>query len=102
MLRELAFSGGPLALAASLSGEGHGARVFAAIARYFVAVPVLVYSIQQFMHGDHVPGSVPLERLDSHVDLRTRDLDLRGGRGLCDRRHFVADRHRRPVRQRRG
>ena len=63
MLRELAFSGGPLALAASLSGEGRGATdVFATIARYFVAIPVLVYSIQQFMHGDHVPG-VPLEPL---------------------------------------
>ena len=62
MLRELAFCGGPLALAASLSGEGRGSRVFATIARYFVAVPVLVYSIQQFMHGDHVPG-VPLEPL---------------------------------------
>ena len=62
MLRELAFCGGPLALAASLSGEGRGSRVFATIARYFVAIPVLVYSIQQFMHGDHVPG-VPLEPL---------------------------------------
>ncbi len=62
MLRELAFCGGPLALAASLSGEGRGSRVFATIARYFVAIPVLAYSIQQFMHGDHVPG-VPLEPL---------------------------------------
>ena len=62
MLRELAFCGGPLALAASLSGEGRGTRVFATIARYFVAIPVLVYSVQQFMHGDHVPG-VPLEPL---------------------------------------
>ncbi len=62
MLRELSFSGGPLALAASLSGDWRerGTHVFLTIARYFVAIPVLVYSIQQFMHGDHVPG-VPLE-----------------------------------------
>jgi len=64
MLRELAFSGGALALAASLTGQGRerGTRVFATIARYFVAIPVVVYSFQQFMHGDHVPG-VPLEPL---------------------------------------
>ena len=60
MLRELAFCGGPLALAASLSGENPGARILATIARYFVAIPVLFYSFEQFMHGDHYPG-VPLE-----------------------------------------
>jgi len=38
------------------------ARVFATVARYFVGIPVLVYSFEQFMHGDHVPG-VPLEPL---------------------------------------
>ena len=64
MLRELAFCGGPLALAASLSGDWRErrTRIFLTIARYFVAIPVLVYAIQQFMHGDHVPG-VPLEPL---------------------------------------
>jgi uncharacterized membrane protein YphA (DoxX/SURF4 family) len=63
-LRELSFSGGPLALAASLSGQGRerGARIVAAIARYFVALPVVFYSFEQFLHGDHVPG-VPLEPL---------------------------------------
>jgi uncharacterized membrane protein YphA (DoxX/SURF4 family) len=63
-LRELSFSGGPLALAASLSGQGQerGARIVAAIARYFVALPVVFYSFEQFLHGDHVPG-VPLEPL---------------------------------------
>jgi uncharacterized membrane protein YphA (DoxX/SURF4 family)/uncharacterized membrane protein len=63
-LRELSFSGGALALAASLTepvGE-FGAHILATIARYFIAVPVLVYSFEQFMHGDHVPG-VPLERM---------------------------------------
>lgn len=62
MLRELAFSGGPLALAASLSGQKSATRILATIARYFVAIPVLFYSFEQFMHGDHYPG-VPLEPL---------------------------------------
>jgi len=63
-LRELSFSGGALALAASLApqpGE-RGPALATTVARYFIAVPVLVYSIQQFMHGDHVPG-VPLNRM---------------------------------------
>ena len=64
VLRELSFSGGPLALAASLSDQGRerGRRILATVARYFVAIPVLFYSFEQFMHGDHVPG-VPLEPL---------------------------------------
>jgi uncharacterized membrane protein len=63
-LRELSFSGGPLAMAASLIGQSRerAARILATIARYFLAVPVLVYSLEQFLHGKHVPG-VPLERL---------------------------------------
>ena len=71
-LRELSFSGGALALAASLSGEGrdrgahnvthHLKPILTTIARYFVAIPVLFYSFEQFMHGDYVPA-VPLDRL---------------------------------------
>jgi uncharacterized membrane protein YphA (DoxX/SURF4 family) len=63
-LRELSFSGGALALAAGLAEQGRerGAHILATIARYFVAIPVLFYSFEQFMHGDHVPG-VPLERM---------------------------------------
>jgi len=62
-LRELAFSGGALALAATLTRDrrARGADL-ATVARYFVAVPVLVYSLVQFVHGDHVPG-VPLRPL---------------------------------------
>lgn len=63
-LRELAFSGGALALAASLTeptNERVG-KVLGTIARYFVAIPVVFYSLEQFMHGRHVPG-VPLERM---------------------------------------
>jgi len=64
MLRELSFSGGALALAASLAGEGRapGKHVLATIARYFVAIPLLFYSFEQFMHPDHLPA-VPLEPL---------------------------------------
>lgn len=64
MLRELSFSGGALALAASLTAKSHerAARIFATIARYFIAIPVLFYSFEQFMHADHVPG-IPLEKI---------------------------------------
>lgn len=67
-LRELSFSGGALALAASLAGpfsrsgrEGR-ARIAATIARYFIAVPVLYYSWEQFRHGSYVAG-IPLDRV---------------------------------------
>ncbi|HXJ94632.1 MAG TPA: hypothetical protein VMT20_17430 [Terriglobia bacterium] len=63
-LRELSFSGGALALAASLTAQWRerGTHIAAAVARHFVAIPVLFYSFEQFAHGDHVPG-VPLEPL---------------------------------------
>ena len=64
MFRELSFSGGALALAASLTEQWRerGTHILATIARYFVAIPVLFYSFEQFKHGDYVPG-VPLNRL---------------------------------------
>jgi len=64
LLRELSFSGGPLALAASLIEPSRERlrHILATVARYFIAVPVLFYSFEQFLHGDHVPG-VPLEPL---------------------------------------
>ena len=63
-LRELSFSGGPLAFAASLAGpsRGRAAQILAAIARYFLAITILFYSLEQFLHASHVPA-VPLERL---------------------------------------
>jgi uncharacterized membrane protein YphA (DoxX/SURF4 family) len=63
-LRELSFSGGALALAASLSerSSDRGAHVLATIARYFVGIPVMFYSLEQFLHGNYVPG-VPLDRM---------------------------------------
>src|SRR5271154_7090899 len=64
VLRELSFSGGALALAASLTAQGRerSAHIMATIARYFVAIPLLFYSFEQFMHGNQVPG-VPLDRM---------------------------------------
>jgi uncharacterized membrane protein len=64
-LRELSFCAGPLALAASLSQQDspRAARAAATIARYVIAVAVLVYAIEQFLHADHVPG-IPLEKLN--------------------------------------
>ena len=64
MLRQLAFSGGAFALAATLTirQRGLGARVLATIACYFVAIPVLFYSVQQFLHRNYVPG-IPLDRV---------------------------------------
>jgi uncharacterized membrane protein YphA (DoxX/SURF4 family) len=63
-LRELSFSGGALALAASLSRQWseRGAHVLATIARYFVGISLVFYSFEQFLHGNYVPG-VPLDRL---------------------------------------
>jgi uncharacterized membrane protein YphA (DoxX/SURF4 family)/uncharacterized membrane protein len=67
VLRELSFSGGPLALAASLTEPSNKrlAHIMATVARYFIAIPVLFYSYEQFVRGDHVPG-VPLEPLTPH------------------------------------
>jgi len=61
MLREIAFCGGPLALAVSLTpNPKRGARILAIVARYFIAIPILYYCYEQFLHADHVPG-IPLE-----------------------------------------
>lgn len=64
VLRELSFSGGPMAFAVSLGKEWrqHIKNLFATVARFFVAIPVLYYSLMQFLHGDHVAG-IPFEPL---------------------------------------
>jgi uncharacterized membrane protein len=63
-LREISFSGGALALAGSLTQQGRegGEHILATIGRYFVAIPVLFFSFEQFMHGNYVPG-IPLNRV---------------------------------------
>jgi uncharacterized membrane protein len=64
VLREISFSGGALALAATLTERRHERRsyILVSIARDFIAIPTLFFSFEQFMHGDHVPG-IPLEPL---------------------------------------
>ena len=64
VLRELSFSAGALALFSSLGAarRERASDLFATIARYGIAVAVLVYSAEQFMHAAYVPG-VPLRRL---------------------------------------
>jgi uncharacterized membrane protein YphA (DoxX/SURF4 family) len=63
-LRQLSFSGGALAFAATLSRPRNerSAHIYATIARYFIAVTVLFYSFEQFKHGNYVPA-IPLNRL---------------------------------------
>ncbi len=60
MLRELSFGAGPLALAGSFSNKGR--HILVTIARYIIAIAVLYYSFEQFLHADHVPG-IPLEKM---------------------------------------
>jgi uncharacterized membrane protein YphA (DoxX/SURF4 family) len=64
MLREVSFCGGPLGFFVSLTPSVQtNARVrstFLTIARLFIAIPILFYSFEQFLHADHVPG-IPLE-----------------------------------------
>jgi len=64
VFRETSFSGGALAFAAGLNGQWRerGSRILAAIGRYFVAIPVLFFSFEQFTHGRYLAG-VPLTRL---------------------------------------
>ncbi|HEX5474712.1 MAG TPA: hypothetical protein VFX12_08640 [Vicinamibacterales bacterium] len=64
VLRELAFSGGALALAAGTMGSRRahpGGSGVATIARYFVALALVWYAVRQFVHPDLLPG-VPLAR----------------------------------------
>jgi uncharacterized membrane protein len=67
VLRELSFSGGALALSVSLSSESRerATRILATTARYFIAIPLLFYSFEQFLHPNHVPG-IPLRLVTPH------------------------------------
>jgi uncharacterized membrane protein len=62
--RETAFSGGALALAVALNSQWseRARQILKTVARYFVCIPVLLFSFEQFTHGKYVAG-VPLERL---------------------------------------
>jgi uncharacterized membrane protein len=61
VLRELSFSGGALALVATLSQPGRSAALLSTLARYFITIAVLFYSVEQLLHGSYVPA-VPLDR----------------------------------------
>jgi uncharacterized membrane protein YphA (DoxX/SURF4 family) len=71
VFRELSFSSGALAFAAMLTQQlierGKQASrmlptIGATVARYVVALGVLLYSFEQFRHANYVPG-VPLDRM---------------------------------------
>jgi hypothetical protein len=62
-LRDLAFSGGALALAGMQTAEwrSRGKHFLVTIGRIFILVTTLVFGVEQILHPDVVPG-VPLER----------------------------------------
>ncbi|HTV59309.1 MAG TPA: hypothetical protein VMJ93_10590 [Verrucomicrobiae bacterium] len=60
-LRDLSFSGGAFALAGAHT-DAPSSSFFITLARFFIAIPVLVFSVFHFLHPRYVPG-VPLDRL---------------------------------------
>jgi uncharacterized membrane protein len=62
-LRDLAFSGGALALAATKTDvwRKNGRHAVLHFARFFVGVPIVVFGVLQFLHPEYVPA-VPLNR----------------------------------------
>jgi uncharacterized membrane protein len=63
-LRDTAFSGGALALAASLSKRtpSTGTPWLGTLARFFVGIPAVVFGVEDILHPAIVPG-VPLDKL---------------------------------------
>jgi uncharacterized membrane protein YphA (DoxX/SURF4 family) len=63
-LRDLAFGGGALALAGSLASGSRGRGESAAmwIGRVLVAVPLMIYGVEQILYPQFAPG-VPLSKL---------------------------------------
>jgi len=68
-LRQLAFSGGALALAMSAWSTKPGEPsptpvnpVIGAIPRFFVGIPSLFYGVEHLLHPEYVPG-IPLQKL---------------------------------------
>lgn len=59
--RELSFGAGALALAGGISGEARG-KFLVEVARYLIALTVLLYAFEQFRHGNYVPA-IPLNRI---------------------------------------
>jgi uncharacterized membrane protein len=63
VFRDLSFSGGALAFAATQTDKWrtHRKHAFVTIARFFIAIPVLVFVVELFRHPSFVPA-VPLEQ----------------------------------------
>lgn len=62
-VRETSFAGGAMVLAGSVWPRGNSTgRALANIGRTIVALVMIFYAIEHFLHPDHVPG-VPLEKL---------------------------------------
>ena len=64
VLRELSFSGGALALAATYTEtwRKHGTHPVITIARFFIAIPIVFFGVEQLLHPAFVPA-VPLNKL---------------------------------------
>ncbi len=64
VFRELSFSGGALALAATYTEAWHkrGTHPVITIARFFIGVPIVFFGVQQLLHPAFVPA-VPLNKL---------------------------------------
>jgi uncharacterized membrane protein len=60
-LRDLAFSGGALAFAATHADawKAHGPRKLVTLGRLFVGIPIVFFGIEHFLYHDFLPG-VPL------------------------------------------
>jgi uncharacterized membrane protein len=62
-VREMSFAGGALVLAGSVRPHGHWAgTAFLRVGRTIVALVMVFYAIEHFLHPLHVPG-VPLEKV---------------------------------------
>jgi uncharacterized membrane protein len=63
-LRDLAFSGGALAFAATRieTWSPQGRDRVISLARFFIAIPIVFFSVEHFLHPEFAPG-VPLARL---------------------------------------
>jgi uncharacterized membrane protein len=62
-LRDLAFAGGALALAATHTARWRtsGASPLLTVCRYMVALPLLFFAVEHFLHPEFAPG-VPLQK----------------------------------------